>query len=100
MSKDGKELETSPSFCKLINIEESNVSAQRDSKTGKLWLQYMEMVGLVRQFIKAERNGNWKLHIKTLMLLYFAVSVHNNYLKSAHIYVQKIIALRETNLTV
>ena len=99
MSNDGKELETSESFRKLLNIQARNISVQRESKTGQLWLQYMDMVGLVRKFIKAERTGNWKLHLQTLieMLPYFAASGHNNYLKSTYLYVQKMIALRETN---
>ena len=98
ISNDRK-IETSPSFRKLLAIQERNISIQRESKTGQLWLQFMEMVGLVRQFIKAERTGNWKLHIQTVidMLPYFAASGHNNYLKSAHLYAQKMFALRETN---
>ena len=98
ISNDRK-IETSPSFRKLLAIQERNISIQRESKTGQLWLQFMEMVGLVRQFIKAERTGNWKLHIQTVidMLPLFAASGHNNYLKSAHLYAQKMIALRETN---
>lgn len=59
----------------------------------------MEMVRLARQFIKAERTGNWKLHLQTVldMLPYFAASGHNNYLKSGYLYVQEMIALRKTN---
>ena len=30
------------------------------SRTAKLWLQYMEMVHILQQFIAAERLGNWK----------------------------------------
>ncbi len=32
--------------------------------TSKLWLQYIEMIDLLRQLIKAERMGDWTLHVK------------------------------------
>lgn len=33
------------------------------SRTGKLWVQYIHQVLLMLNFIKAERTGNWKLHL-------------------------------------
>ncbi len=58
------------------------------NRTSKLWLQYMEMVDILRLFIKAERTGNWMLHLKSLqeMLPFFTASGHNLYAKSAYIY--------------
>lgn len=58
--------------------------------TAKLWLQYMDMVEMLNMFIKAERTGDWKLHLHTItrMLPYFAATGHNLYLKSAYCYVQ------------
>ena len=60
--------------------------------TSKLWLQYMEMVDLLKKFIKAEHTGKWLLHLQCLydMLPYFAASGHNMYLKSAYLYLQKM----------
>ena len=53
----------------------------------------MRMVDLLRQFLKAERTGNWHLHLKSLqeMLPYFAAAGHNLYTKSVHIYLQQMI---------
>ena len=34
--------------------------------TARLWLQYMDTVALLRQFIEAERTGNWELHLQSL----------------------------------
>ena len=47
------------------------------------------MIDLLRQFLKAERTGNWHLHLKTLqaMLPYFAAAGHNLYTKSVYIYI-------------
>ena len=65
------------------------------SRTSKLWLQYIEMVDILRLFIKADRTGDWMLHLKSLqkMLQFFAASGHNLYAKSAYIYVQQMLQL-------
>lgn len=57
-------------------------------RTAKLWIQYMEMVDILKVFIKAERTGNWDLHLKTMkcMLPYFAAAGHYLYLKSGYFY--------------
>ena len=36
---------------------------QEISRTGKLWLQFMDFVSIIRMFIRAERTGNFELHI-------------------------------------
>lgn len=50
----------------------------------------MKMVDILRQFIKAERTGNWELHLQTIkeMLPYLAAAGHNLYVKSARLYLQ------------
>lgn len=70
-----------------------------ESRTVRLWLQCIEMVELLRQFIKAERTRKWKLHLKTLraMLPYFTASGHYLYAKSAYLYLVKINAVQETH---
>ena len=35
--------------------------SMENHRTAKLWLQYMEMIGILRMFIKAERTGDWAL---------------------------------------
>ena len=58
------------------------------------------MVELVRKFIKAERLGDWDVHIQSLyeMLSFFAASGHRFYMKSVHIYLQKMAKLPEQHL--
>ncbi len=70
-----------------------------DCRTGRLWLQYLEMVAILRRSIKAERTGNFELHLQCVkdMLPYFAASGHNNYLKSARLYLQQMLELRVTH---
>ena len=53
----------------------------------KLWLQYTDMIDILRKFIKAERTGHWLQHLEALseMLLYMIASGHNLYTKSAQL---------------
>ena len=59
----------------------------------------MEMVDTLKLFIKAERTGNWMLHLKALheMLPYFAAAGHTLYTKSAYIYYQQMQDLQNTH---
>ncbi|XP_053373150.1 uncharacterized protein LOC123533634 [Mercenaria mercenaria] len=67
------------------------------SRTAKLWFMYIDMISILQQFIRAERTGDWILHLSTLkkMLPYFAASGHNLYLKSAYIYLQNMLKLEK-----
>lgn len=47
----------------LLNSKLTTLMALR---TAKMWIQLMEMVGPLKKFIRAERTGNWKLHLETL----------------------------------
>ena len=68
-------------------------------RTSKLWLQYMEMVDILRLFIKAERTEDWRIHLKSLqeMLPFFAASGHNLYAKSPYTYVQQMLQLADSH---
>ncbi|CAH1118147.1 unnamed protein product [Phaedon cochleariae] len=65
--------------------------------TAKLWTQYFYMVTIMKQFIEAERMGNWLLHLDTIkkMLPYFHSAGHFQYAKSAHLYLQEMLTLEE-----
>ena len=64
-----------------------NIKSTTSSRTATLWFQYMDMVDILRKYIRAERTGNWELHRQAVseMLPYFAASGHNHYTKSAWI---------------
>jgi len=68
-------------------------------RTAKLWIQYMDMVELLRQFIRAERTGNWQLDLSTLqkILPISAAYGHNLYATSANIYLKNMYDLLTTN---
>jgi len=56
------------------------------SSIGRLWLQYMKMVDILKRFLRAERTGDWSLHLPSLqeMLPYFAAAGHNLYTKTIY----------------
>lgn len=65
--------------------------------TAKLWILYFDMTTLMKQFIQAERSGDWELHLTTVkkMLPYFHASGHFLYAKSAQLYLQDMMGLEK-----
>ena len=55
----------------------------------------MDMIDILRKFIRAERAGNWDLYLQTLseMLPFLAASGHN-YAKSVLYYLQQMSHLQ------
>ena len=52
-----------------------------EARTAKLWFQYLRMVEIICMFIKAERTGNFDLHVQSLLetLPYLPASSHYLY---------------------
>lgn len=78
-------------------FKEALTQLEGKGPTAKLWVQYFQMVTLMKHFIEAERMGNWQLHLDTVqrMLPYFHASGHYHYAKSAHLYLQEMLNLEE-----
>lgn len=70
---------------------------KKNGPTSELWIQYFRMITLVKQFIAAERSGQWQLHLQCVqrMLPYFHASGHFLYAKSAHMYLQDMLQLEK-----
>ena len=68
-------------------------------RTSSLWILYMDLIDILRRFIKAERTGNWLLHLSTMkeMLPFFAACGHNSYAKSAYVYLQSMQNLEKSH---
>lgn len=66
-------------------------------KTCKLWITYFHMVSLFKDFIAAERMGDWDLHLKTveLMIPFFHAARHFPYAKCSEMYLQKMRRLSQ-----
>ena len=68
---------------------------QVKSRTAKLWLNYLSYIQILKDFIRAERTGNWSLHLLSVskMLNLFAATGHINYAKCSRLYLQNMINL-------
>ena len=66
-----------------------------NSQTAKLWLQYIEYVETLELFIRAERTGNWTLHLIAVgrMMNLFAATGHIHYTKRSRFYMQQMLDL-------
>lgn len=83
----------------FVDILENQLRRSNESgRTQKLWIQFIEMVEIVRMFIRAERSGDFLLHLHCVhqMLPIFHASGHFNYAKSAHVYLQDSLELLNT----
>ena len=84
--------DTLNNLSKKLDEEKNSLDGNRTAKMG---LQYLDMTRLLRMLIKAERLGNWALHLKAVsqILPYLAASGHNLYAKSASMYLQSMVQL-------
>jgi hypothetical protein len=62
----------------------------KKSRTAKLWLLYLDYISSFKQLLRAERTGDWQLHLDSIrsMINLFAATGHNNYAKCARLYVE------------
>ena len=86
----------------VLDVIHQRANTQRDhtrgtSRAAVLWLQYMEMVNILRTSIKVERTANWELHHQAVseMLPHFAALGHNLYGKCARLYLQSMSNLSD-----
>ena len=85
-------------FVKLNNKIIEWKQSMEGYKTAKLWLQYMEMVQILRDFIRSARNGDWALYLHSLQeMLPFLASSGHNYTKSLVLFLAKMEKLSETH---
>ena len=76
----------------ILAIEEYKRCLSESSRASKLWIQYIYHIGLVKDFIFAQRARNWTLHLVTAkrMLNSFASAGQVNYSKCARLYLQSM----------
>ena len=82
-----------------MKLDMSTETSKSKYLTAKLWLEYIEMVNIMRAFILSERTGDRSLHLRTLqdMLPYLAASGHILYTKSLYVYLNQMIRLENTH---
>ena len=98
-TRKAKQVGSTEVLQKITEKLESKRFSMHNQRTATLWIQYMNMVDTLRTFMKAERTGNWNLHLQTVreMLPYFAAAGHNKYVKSAYLYLQLMCDLHKTH---
>ena len=86
--KSAEEVSSTSAIGKIKHLLHQQKESLQDNGTAKLWLQYMDMVDILRKSIKAERTGHWAQHLEYLseMLPYMATSGNILYTKSAQLY--------------
>ena len=93
--KSAEEVSSASAISKIKHLLQQQKESLQDmyNRTAKLWLQYMDMVDILRKSIKAERTGHWAQHLESLseMLPYMATSGHILYTKSAQLYLQSMV---------
>ena len=59
----------------------------------------MDLIDILRKSIKAEKMGMFELHLESIsdMLPYLAAAGHNNYTKSARLYLQEMLKLKDAH---
>ncbi len=69
------------------------------SETSKLWVKYLQMLGVARELVEADRTGSWQMHLHAIYdcLPIFSAAGHPNYLKSAYLYLQNMVTLESDN---
>lgn len=69
---------------------------KENGPTAALWVQYFNMLTLMKKFIDSERCGVWNGHLNCAhqMIPFFHASGHFQYAKCAHIYVQDMVELK------
>ena len=89
-------ISSSQALKELQNKITEKISSEKADRTARLWLQYLSMVDLLRDFIRAERLGDLELHQESLrkMLPWFAAAGHFLYTKSVWIYLQQYTDLK------
>lgn len=69
----------------------------QESKMFRYWNNVLILISLVHNLIRADRTGDWNLHVKTLekLLPIFHVMDRINYMRFCAVYVEDILALSE-----
>ena len=69
------------------------------SRTARLWLQYIRHIEIMKAFIAAERTSNWDMHLHAFqaMLPVFAAAHRFNYARSGRVYLQQMQDLPTTH---
>ena len=84
---------TNPNIQTMDQLDIYLESKATQSKTAKMWVEcFMKPVLIIMQFVRAEREGDWPLHLCAVekMLPYFFASSHVNYARYGLVYLRSM----------
>ncbi len=58
MTKDAEEMANDEAIARIQAIRDGHVETLAKDPTASLWIQYLDMIEILRKFIRAERLGN------------------------------------------
>ena len=58
IAKDAEEVGDDEAIARIQAIRDGHVETMAKDPTASLWIQYLDMIGILRKFIRAERLGN------------------------------------------
>ena len=58
IAKDAEEVGDDEAIVRIQAIGDGHVETMAKDPTASLWIQYLDMIGILRKFIRAERLGN------------------------------------------
>ena len=58
MAKDAEEVADDEAIARIQAICDGHVETLAKDPTASLWVQYLDMIRIIRKFIRAERLGN------------------------------------------
>ena len=69
-----------------------------DNPNFRMWSTYMNMVEILLNFIRAERDGNWTLHLEAFaaILPWLTIYDHTNYAQWGYVYLADMKLLEMT----
>ena len=81
------------------SLTELKRSLAMQSRTAKLWVQYLYYVSTLKLLLRAERTADWHLHLVSIrrMINLFAATGHANYAKCGRLYVEMMTELPSTH---
>lgn len=87
---DVTEIDESGADSIMDEIESQFQNLSENSRTAELWLQYWKQITILKYFIRAERTGDFELHLYSikLMIPYFHAAGHLQYAKYAQLYLE------------
>ena len=79
-------------------MEEFSAYMRQQSKTYIYWENLMQMIVILLQYIRAERDSNWELHMEcvTMMAPMFFIAGHTNYARWTPVYIVDMHEMKYT----